>query len=88
MDNQVITTISSTGGAVIVGLGGMWITAHQLGKRMDDLRDGLSKRMDDFGRRLDRLEESFTTFRDMMNSKLAAMDLEIARILDKIGGAK
>ena len=39
-------------------------------------------------KRLDRLEESFTTFRDVMNSKLAAMDLEIARILGKIGAAK
>jgi hypothetical protein len=88
VDNQIITTIISTGGAVIVGLGGMWITAHQLGKRMDDLKDGLNKRMDDFGRRLDRLEESFTGFKDVVNSKLSAMDLEIARILDKIGGAR
>jgi len=88
LDNQVITTIISTGGAVIVGLGGMWITAHQLGKRMDDLRDGLGKRIDDHGKRLERLEDSFTAFKDVVNSKLAAMDLEIARILDKIGGAK
>jgi len=77
MDNQVITTIVSTGGAVIVGLGGMWIATNQIGKRIDDVV-----------KRLDRLEDSFATFRDVMNSKLAAMDLEIARILDKIGGAK
>jgi hypothetical protein len=77
MDNQVATTIISTGGAVIVGLGGMWIATNQIGKRIDDVV-----------KRLDRLEDSFTTFRDVVNSKLSAMDLEIARILDKIGGAK
>lgn len=77
MDNQVITTIISSGGAVIVGLGGMWIATNQIGKRID----GVVKR-------LDRLEDSFNTFKDVVNSKLSAIDLEIARILDKIGGAK
>jgi hypothetical protein len=77
VDNQIITTIISTGGAVIVGLGGMWIATNQIGKRIDDVV-----------KRLDRLEDAFTTFKDVMNSKLSAMDLEIARILDKIGGAK
>jgi predicted RNA-binding protein with PIN domain len=73
MDNQVITTIISTGGAVVVGLGGMWISTNQMGKRIDDL-----------GRRLDRIEDSFNTFKDVVNSKFAALDLEIARILDKM----
>jgi hypothetical protein len=80
MDNQVITTIISTGGAVVVGLGGMWIATNQMGKRLDDF----GKRLDDFGRRVDRLEDSFNTFKDVVNSKLSALDLEIARILDKI----
>jgi predicted RNA-binding protein with PIN domain len=77
MDNQVITTSISTGGAVIVGLGGMWIATNQIGKRIDDVV-----------KRLERLEDSFTVFKDVVNSKLSAIDLEIARILDKIGGAK
>jgi hypothetical protein len=47
LDNQVITTIISTGGAVIVGLGGMWISANQTGKRIDDLRADLNKRIDE-----------------------------------------
>jgi hypothetical protein len=37
VDSQTITTIISTGGAVIVGLGGMWISTHQIGKRIDDI---------------------------------------------------
>jgi archaellum component FlaC len=83
LDNQVITTIISTGGAVIVGLGGMWIANNQIGKRIDDL----VKRMDRLEGRLDRLEDAFNAFKDVVNSKLSAIDLEIARILDKIGGA-
>jgi hypothetical protein len=76
LDNQVITTIISTGDAVIVGVGGMWIATNQIGKRIDDVV-----------KRLDRLEDAFTAFKDVVNSKLSAMNLEIARILDKIGGA-
>jgi chaperonin cofactor prefoldin len=84
MTDQVITTIISTGGAVIVALAGMWFNAHQLGKRMDDL----NKRMDDLNRRMDRLEDSFNTFKDLVNSKFAALDSEIARILDRIGDSR
>jgi hypothetical protein len=73
VDNQLAVTIVSTGGAVIVGLGGMWIATHQLGKRMDDLT-----------RRIDRLEDSFNTFKDVVNSKFAALDAAIGRILDRI----
>jgi len=34
MDNAIITTLISTSGAVIVGLGGMWISTNQIGKRI------------------------------------------------------
>jgi predicted nucleic acid-binding Zn-ribbon protein len=81
MTDQLITTIVSTGGAVIVGLAGIWASAQQLGKRMDDM----NKRIDDLNRRMDRLEDSFNTFKDVVNSKFAALDSEIARILDRIG---
>ena len=80
MDNQVITTIISTGGAVIVGLGGMWITAHQLGKRMDDLRDGLSKRIDDLAARVTRLEGKF----DTLMEKFYELDNRVSRIEDHL----
>jgi len=66
LDNQVITTIISTGGAAIVGLGGMWISANQTGKRIDDLRADLNKRIDelkaDFGKRLDAIEADMREF--------------------------
>jgi predicted RNA-binding protein with PIN domain len=79
VDTQVITTIVSTGGAVIVGLGGMWITAQQLGKRMDDLRDGLSKRMDDFSHRLDSLEAKV----DILMQKFYELDNRLSHLEDR-----
>jgi hypothetical protein len=42
MDQQFLNTIVSTSGAVLVGLGGMWISVQQLGKRMDDLMARIS----------------------------------------------
>ena len=76
MDNQIITTIIRTDGAVIVGLGDMWIATNQIGRRIDN---GV--------KRLDQLEDAFTWFKEVVNSKLSTIDLEVARILDKIGGA-
>jgi predicted RNA-binding protein with PIN domain len=73
MDAAIITTLISTSGAVVVGLGGMWISTNQLGKRLDD-----------FSGRLNRLEDSVSTSRDIINSKLSSIDLEISRLLDKI----
>lgn len=80
MDAQVITTIISTGGAAIVGLGGMWITAQQLGKRMDDLRDGLSKRMDDFSQRLLSLETKV----DILMQKFYELYNRMSRVEDHL----
>ena len=72
MDNAVITTLISTSGAVIVGLGGMWIGTNQLGKRIDDVM-----------RRLDRLEDRVERLQEMVNGKFAALDLEIATLMDR-----
>jgi flagellar capping protein FliD len=72
MDNAVITTLISTSGAVIVGLGGMWIGTNQLGKRIDDVM-----------RRLDRLEDRVERLQEMVNGKFAALDLEIAKLMDR-----
>jgi hypothetical protein len=76
LDNQIITTIISTGGAVIVGLGDMWIATNQIGRRIDNVV-----------KRLDRLEDGFTAFKEVVNWELSTIDLEIVGILDKIGGA-
>lgn len=34
-------------------------------------------------KRLDRLEDQFHSFKDVVNGKLSALDLEIAKLLDK-----
>jgi hypothetical protein len=64
MEPAVVTTLISTGGAVIVGLGGMWISTNQIGNRIGSLE-----------RRFERLEDEVRTFREMVNGKLAALDL-------------
>jgi predicted RNA-binding protein with PIN domain len=72
MDNQVITTIISTSGAVVVGLGGMWISTNQLAKRVDSIEQ-----------RMNRLEDRLNAIYDLVNSKFATLDLEIAKLMDK-----
>lgn len=72
MTDQIITTLISTSGAVIVGLGGMWVSTNQLGKRIDDVM-----------RRLDRLEDRVERLTEMVNGKFAALDLELAKLMDK-----
>jgi len=73
MDSAVIATLISTSGAVIVGLGGMWISTNQIGKRLDELV-----------RRFERLEDEFRTFKEVVNGKLSTLDSELAKIMDKI----
>jgi chaperonin cofactor prefoldin len=74
VDAQVINTIISTGGAVIVGLGGMWISTHQLGKRMDDL----VSRIGSIENRMTRLEEKF----DVLMQKFYELDNRLSRLED------
>ncbi len=59
-------------GAVIVGLGGMWIGTNQLAKRIDDVM-----------RRPDRLKDRVERLQEMVNGKFAALDLEIAKLMDR-----
>ena len=75
MEPAVVTTLISTGGAVIVGLGGMWISTNQIGNRMGSLE-----------RRFERLEYELRAFKEVVNGKLATLDLELARLMDR-GGA-
>jgi hypothetical protein len=72
MDHAVLTTLIGTSGAVITGLGGMWISTNQLGNRIADLT-----------RRFERLEDELRTFKEMVNGKLSALDLELARPMDR-----
>ena len=82
-----MTTIVSTGGAVIVGVFGMFFTANQLGRRIDGLRADTNTRLTEFredtNKGLSELRIEFNAFRDMVNSKLSTIDLEIAKLMDK-----
>lgn len=71
MEPAVVTTLISTGSAVIVGLGGMWISTNQIGNRIGSLE-----------RRFERLEDELRTFKEVVHGKLAALDLELAKLMD------
>jgi vacuolar-type H+-ATPase subunit I/STV1 len=105
MDTALTTTIVSTSGAVITGVFGMFFTANQLGKRIDDVNTQLGKRLDDtanqlgkriddlgnqLGKRIDdlrvdvkELHSEFSTFKEVVNGKLSAVDTEIAKLMDR-----
>jgi len=63
MDTTLTTTIVSTSGAAITGIFGMFFTANQLGKRIDDLRVDIRE-----------LRSEFYAFKDVVNGKLASLD--------------
>ena len=71
MTEPLITTLISTSGAVLVGLGGMWISTNQIGNRIADLT-----------RRFERLEDEVRTFKEMVNGKLSALR-ELAKLMDR-----
>lgn len=79
MDVNIITTIISTGGAVIVGLGGMWFSAHQLGRRMDDLVATVNGRFTSVERRLELIESDL---KDFFKTQ-AEQDKRITRLEDR-----
>jgi hypothetical protein len=72
MDTTLTTTIVSTSGAVVTGIFGMFFTANQLGKRIDDLRVDIRE-----------LRAEFYRFKDVVNGKLASLDTEIAKLMDR-----
>jgi len=60
VDNQIILMIISTSGAVIMGLGGIWFTTEQIGKRIDDV----VKRLERLDRPLERMKTSIVRILD------------------------
>ena len=72
MDTTLTTTIVSTSGAVITGIFGMFFTANQLGKRIDDLRVDIRE-----------LRAEFYAFKDVVNGKFSTLDTEIAKLMDR-----
>ncbi len=79
MDSAILTTLIPTGGAVTVGCFGLWAHANQTGKRIEDLADRISEMRQD----LNKLREQFFEFKEVVNGRFTALDLEIARLLDK-----
>lgn len=83
MEPSLTTTIVSTGGAVIVGVFGMFFANNQIGKRLDDLRQDSTKNFDSIRQDLRDLRAEFNGFKETVNGKFAQLDLEIAKLMDK-----
>jgi hypothetical protein len=62
MDTTLTTTIVSTSVAVITGIFGMFFTANQLGKRIDDMRVDIRE-----------LRAEFYAFKDVVSTKLSLL---------------
>jgi hypothetical protein len=73
VDNQIITVINSTGGALIVGLGFTWISTHQLGTRVADVVARLSA-----------LETKVDHRLDLRMAKFYEFDNRVSRIEDHL----
>jgi len=79
MDTTLTTAIVSTSGAVITGVFGMFFTANQLGRRIDDLRADVRELRAEFSA----YKAEFYAFKDVVNGKFAALDAEIGKLLDR-----
>ena len=79
METALVTTIVSTGGAVITGVFGMFMTASQLGRRIDDS----NKRIDELRPEIRELRSEFYVFKDVVSGKLTVLDTEIAKLMDR-----
>ena len=94
MDSTLATAIVSSAGSVIVAIFGMFFTANQLGRRIDDsnhrideINQGLNRRIDELNGNFREFRSEFNAFRDAVNGKLATMDLEIAKLMDRMAGS-
>ena len=72
MENATINILISTSGSVIFGIFGMFFTANQLGKRIDDLCTDFKE-----------VRTEFYTFKGVVNGRFAALDLEISKLVDR-----
>ncbi len=59
MDTALMNTIVSTSGALITGICGMFLTANQLGRRIEDTNNQLGKRSDDLRGGIKELRSEF-----------------------------
>ncbi len=80
MDTALATTIISTSGAVLTGIFGMFFTANQLGKRMDDFGkrfDDMRGDFKDLRSEIKELRLEFYVFKDAVNGKLSVLDTRL-----------
>ena len=88
MTDQIVTAIVSGSAAVIVGVAALVVNAVWMGRafaglgtRIDDLNKGLSARMDDMNRRVDRVDKRLET----IETTLASYVLDVAMIKGRLG---
>jgi hypothetical protein len=79
MDNNLLTTLVTTSGAVIIAVSGFYFNSIHLNKRLERIEKGI----DDTRLDLKELAKEFHDFKEIVNSKFAAIDLEIARLMDR-----
>jgi hypothetical protein len=61
----------------------MWISTNQLGKRIDVVARRVDRVEDGLSRRMERFEDELRTFKEMVSGKFAALDLELAKLMDR-----
>ena len=79
VDPTLLTTLISTGGAVIVGLAAIGSNTYWTSRAIIDLKQDFR----DLRGEVRDLRTELRDFKDVVNGKFAALDLEIARLLDK-----
>jgi 16S rRNA C1402 N4-methylase RsmH len=83
MDTNLAVAIVAASASMLTGISGMWINASQTGKRIDDLRVEFHAFRVEIKAEVKELRTELTTFRDMVNGKLQAIDFEIAKLMDR-----
>jgi phosphopantetheine adenylyltransferase len=76
MDTALLQTAVATGGSVLVGITGMWITSNALGKRIEDL----GKRLDDTNGNMKALEERIDKRLSVIEADLKEFFKDITRL--------
>ncbi|HEX4230356.1 MAG TPA: hypothetical protein VHZ07_16895 [Bryobacteraceae bacterium] len=82
------TAIVSSAGSVIVAIFGMFFTANQLGRRIDDTNQSLNRRIDELNANFREFRSEFNVFGDAVNGKLTTLDFEIAKLMDRGMGSQ
>jgi hypothetical protein len=77
METNLAVAIVAASASMATGMFGTWINASQTGKRIDDM----GRRIDDLRGDFKELRAEPGAFKEMVNSKLQAIDSEIAKLM-------